>query len=648
MTRDIDDLVQTVQDAHRNGVGVTLLIGAGCSVKAGIPLADEFVERIRERYPRAYGRAVEKSYTECMRQLGPGHRRDLIASYVRNARINWAHVCIALLMKHGYVGRVLTTNFDNLTVRACALLGEFPAVYDLAALQTFNPADIPDKAVFHLHGQHTGSSLLNTKEEMEKQFEFLGPVFEDNDRRRTWIVVGYSGNDPVFTHLAKVSQFKYELYWVGYRNSEPAEHVRSRLLHPDKYAFYLGGYDADSFFVTLTQKLGLFPPSFVGDPFTYVADLLETLTSFGFAQDDMTVDVTRDARERILRAREAESERTRGTSPSQDGVQSDVPLRTQILTEFMAANYTRVIELAQPHIDELPGEIRDLVTWSYIRSADGACDDAAELREQEADAEYEKAVEYYRESLRVSPHKHEALYNWGNALFEWASKKHGSEADRLWKEAEEKYREAVRIMPDKFKALNNWGLVLTEIARGTDSEEADEVFSAAAEKFSLAVAVKPNMAEALNNWGTTLALWGRTKGRRRDAIPLFTEGMDRYRAAIRIKPDFYEALNNLAVLLLAVVDDMDSVVQLEMYAEVEELLTRVETIYPGKGAYNLACFFARRGNEAKAREWLESSVRQEMLPPRDLVMSDPDLKSIREAVWFKVMFESEVKLEITA
>ena len=39
--RKIDDVLDTLKDKETKGC--TLLIGAGCSVKAGIPLASEFV-----------------------------------------------------------------------------------------------------------------------------------------------------------------------------------------------------------------------------------------------------------------------------------------------------------------------------------------------------------------------------------------------------------------------------------------------------------------------------------------------------------------------------------------------------------------------------------------------------------------------------
>ena len=64
-----------------------------------------------------------------------GARRRLIEEKVDDARINWAHIAIAQLMKAGYVDRVLTTNFDPLIVRACALVGKSPVVYDFAVSQ---------------------------------------------------------------------------------------------------------------------------------------------------------------------------------------------------------------------------------------------------------------------------------------------------------------------------------------------------------------------------------------------------------------------------------------------------------------------------------------------------------------------------------
>jgi hypothetical protein len=181
----------------------------------------------------------------------------------------------------GYVDRVLTTNFDLLVARACALLGVFPAIYDFATSQLLKKADIPDQAVFYLHGQRTGFVLMNTDEDMEKHSKLLGPVFEDAGSGRVWIVVGYSGeNDPVFNHLATIPTFDNGLFWIGYLEQDPASHVRERLLTQDKDAFFTKGFDADSFFVSLTRALDIFPPDLVARPFTYLHHALTRITPF--------------------------------------------------------------------------------------------------------------------------------------------------------------------------------------------------------------------------------------------------------------------------------------------------------------------------------------------------------------------------------
>ena len=74
--RDIDDVFEALGNARRRAKSCALLIGAGCSAKAGIPLAAGFVETIRERWPRAYERARHKTYPQCMAKLPPGERRD--------------------------------------------------------------------------------------------------------------------------------------------------------------------------------------------------------------------------------------------------------------------------------------------------------------------------------------------------------------------------------------------------------------------------------------------------------------------------------------------------------------------------------------------------------------------------------------------
>ncbi|MED3992244.1 hypothetical protein [Priestia aryabhattai] len=279
--RGINSLINTIKEANKSGKNVNLLIGAGCSVSAEIPAATGILNEIKDRYPEEYEQAQEKSYAECMAKLTATERRDLISGFVNEAKVNWAHIGIAQLLKSGYINRVLTTNFDNLVVRACSMVSEFPAIYDLATTNTFNPHLIPEKAVFYLHGQHTGFILCNTEEELNKQIENIKPVFGSLKEKSVWIIVGYSGdNDPIFQLLSEEEKFEHRLFWIGFKDHKPSKALESQLLDENKYAFFIKNYDADDFFVSLAKGLECFPPKIIQKPFSYLKDTLDTLCEY--------------------------------------------------------------------------------------------------------------------------------------------------------------------------------------------------------------------------------------------------------------------------------------------------------------------------------------------------------------------------------
>lgn len=75
--RTIEDVVGDIRMARGRGRKVNLLIGAGCSVSAGIPSANGFVKTIKKENEAAYIRAKrncggrEPGYPDCMGALLP-------------------------------------------------------------------------------------------------------------------------------------------------------------------------------------------------------------------------------------------------------------------------------------------------------------------------------------------------------------------------------------------------------------------------------------------------------------------------------------------------------------------------------------------------------------------------------------------------
>jgi hypothetical protein len=68
-----------------------------------------------------------------------------------------------------------------------------------------------------------------------------------------------------------------------------------------------------------------------------------------------------------------------------------------------------------------------------------------------------------RPGLAIKPDKHDAAYNWGNALATEApavASTDLAEARRLWAAAAERYAQALAIKPDMHEAANNWCAML--------------------------------------------------------------------------------------------------------------------------------------------------------------------------------------------
>jgi hypothetical protein len=253
--RAVEDIVETLKNARRRGRKATIVAGAGTSARGNVPTSADFVELIKRDYPQDYRRAHEKNFHHLMSELAVGEGRDLVESILRESKINWASVCIAQLVKEGFVDRVITANFDMLIARAMSLVGVAPSVYDLSGGELPTSDDLPDPSLIYLYGQGASYTLLTSPEDRERLHERTSGLFEDAGRNRIWLVVGYSGDgDPVFDHLSSVKRFDHRLYWAGYRDEAPSVHVCQKLLDDTKGAYLVAGHDADDLLVEVTRS----------------------------------------------------------------------------------------------------------------------------------------------------------------------------------------------------------------------------------------------------------------------------------------------------------------------------------------------------------------------------------------------------------
>jgi hypothetical protein len=71
-----------------------------------------------------------------------------------------------------------------------------------------------------------------------------------------------------------------------------------------------------------------------------------------------------------------------------------------------------------------------------------------------------------------------------------------------------------------------------------------------------------------------------------------------------------------------------------LLSQAEEKLLAAEELATGSGAYNLACVASLRGQPEECRQWLQRSLAAGKLPSRQHLVSDDDLKSVRDEPWF--------------
>lgn len=584
--RDVDDIKEDVYNAKQRR-GATVLLGAGASKSAGVPLAGEFCAQIKTRFQQKYRRA-EKSgdmgYQSLMAQLSVDQRRELLSEAIDAAKINWAHIALAGMIRDGYVTRVLTPNFDPLVVQACALLNVFPSIYDFAASSAFKPNHVGSPAVFYLHGQRTGFRLLNTQPECEAHADSLRPVFDEAGQGRPWIVVGYSGqNDPVFDLLLRQRTFDGGLYWVTHQSDEPGRHLTDDFLDPGRSTFLVRGHDADSFFMRLADRLGCFPPDLVRDPFGHLQETYDRIVvTYPKGEDAKAQDILQQARDTVKRAAAAEV-----AAPAETDADDLTMLRLALAT----GDYDRVI-----------------AAWK------DEPDPSVELSELAARALTEQGIKIGVDARRLTD---------------------PVQVRSSLESAIAKYAEAVLVNGDSYKAFNNWGDALSRISElEPDAAVARAGFEAAIEKLAEAVKLAKDHHYPLNNWGLALNRIARLEPDRAMARSWFEAAADKYRAAAEVKPDDPVTLQSLGATLSDIAQRTAPEQAAPIWDEAERVLKQAVAL-KSDDVYNLACLYALTQRHDEARALLLHAREVGMLPDAEHLRADADLAALQNEPWFQ-------------
>jgi len=309
-------------DGPRQGRGRAIfLVGAGCSVSAGIPAAPGVAKRCALYLARSYSRGAFQendsdaalewlrannrvvlsgdlaikpdsshwkhlySYFFESHLKSPNAQRDVINEIIDEAQdgLNWAHACLGELVDQRYVHTVLTTNFDQLVVQGIIRTGVLPVTADgLEALNRITGKPRRPQVV-HLHGSMHTYNLRNSRTSMSEASQNSGAVSMIHSLLQQCdllVVVGYGGGEEGVMELLRDAVRtlpQLVIYWVTYEKGHEHLSWNARELLSGENKFSIWGGSADKFFGDLMQQLQIGQPRWVADPLAVLREQSERL-----------------------------------------------------------------------------------------------------------------------------------------------------------------------------------------------------------------------------------------------------------------------------------------------------------------------------------------------------------------------------------
>lgn len=688
----IEEIVENLEMNKVNKCKTAVLLGAGVSETAGIPTAKGIMNDIEKKYPNTASKCSNKTYQDYMQLLAPDQRRNLIENYVDNAKINPAHLYLGTLIKENYIDRVLTTNFDNLVIRSLGLFNIYPAIYDLVASQTFIPEETAQLSLFYLLGQRNGYDMLNTESEMKRlsKATYYEELFRDTAKQRSWIVVGYSGeNDPIFTKLAEIEVFKNKLFWIGYKE-DPKNHVLQRILTPEeKYGCYLKGYDADYFFRDLVRKLKLPEPQILSTPFSHLKEEIENIDEFLMnepvlspdgLENEGKMDLTATAKKWTNIAIEG-FEKGRGFQDLK-GVQKETINREKIIHQSQNIRFNYIFDIidsqlineiksskSKKAIDNLvhsisnesllfakrartkEGKDADILFNKSIEKLNFALDinpddyevvnnlgtiyvEIAKKKKCSEVKDFQMAFSNFSKSLLIKPKYYKALYNWGTVLMQIAQKKEGEERDNLLSESLSKFKLIPETKQKDPKILNNYTIILLELAKLKDGEEKEKLLKQAIKKSETLHFIKNGKSyKALLTWGTGLLELSKTSGII-EKEKLIKQAIDKIKNSLNLNNNHPDAINNLGLAMLELAKMKIGKKKESLLRQAIDKFILVEEGKTPEKAYNLACAYSILGEKENAIMWLEKFLSIKKTIPKSILLSDEDFNNIKNSETF--------------
>lgn len=534
----VNKFIDLLVESKMEKKGGTLLMGEECSLRAGIPTGDEWVEAIKKRHPHAYEHAKTKDLRHCAAELTASQKADLFSFYLRKSKISWAHLCVAILIKEGFLSRVYTTCPDPLLERACTLVGEFPTVYDCTVGTITKPDLIPPKSIVHLNGQILGATP--------------GPlegVFSGAGRSGPWLVLGYQPDpkDPVYEQISWLENVNKGMLWVVSGSQPPARFLQDQIFSKPENN-YTQFEDPDSFLVSLMRMMKIGSPDLIGYPFTFLGQWLNKVAPYPAPGQKEGLDISDIPLKQTRAAIQQYEGPERGSGIGDDegaaGGVDDPDLLQAIQaarTGLMAGNPQKVIEQHR-QFEETPSvQLGHLLSWAYQTEGDTTFEEANKLFGPKALEKLKAAQTPYEMALQIKGDSYQTYFKLGRLLVEQAKIQASNDSTGLLEQGAQHFKSALELNPDFYEAAYSFGMVLTELAGMKTDQESEKLYDAASKQFQEGLRILPNHPEAAYGAGHVMFIQGRRK-KGAEAIRLYSKAVEMFKIALQGKANRMEAI----------------------------------------------------------------------------------------------------------
>ncbi|MBS3963177.1 MAG: hypothetical protein KGZ80_01560 [Methylomonas sp.] len=184
-------------------------------------------------------------------------------------------------------------------------------------------------------------------------------------------------------------------------------------------------------------------------------------------------------------------------------------------------------------------------------------------------------------------------------------------------------------------------------ARKSEAGKAEQLFQSAYQGFADVISGNLIFAEALYHWGFGLLHEARMQQDSHRAIDIYEDAISKFSFCLLVQPSYLGAAidGGVAFMELGRISPDDA--RDGLYQLAEQFFEKAGRIQKGSSAYNLACVYALRGDEAACEDALKTASDFGSLPDVDAIVADPDMDAVKETTWFKAFIEARRALTET-